>query len=636
MNSNNLKNPTGNSNANLVSNYLKSKSDEKEKATGQTAYDMWLVRLQKTLDWRRELRNGDQNWTRAYEMYKGLHWRDRDDQGIASDNVRDRITVNVTGSTILNMAPFLLASNPEFKCKPRKPEDVVSAQLQEATLNYEFKRREMMDQVDKCVLDCLTIGHGIIKTGFILEVDEAATKADGEINYDEYIQEESPEARRICPFLFLFDPSAPQHNLATARWCAEIFFKPVSDVIANTRYDSKVRTKIKEGVYTVTQKSSKFNSNNLNNETGNLFSMTPDQGTLPEEDLGIFYEVWDKKFKKYYVFADGVNEPLLEKDWPYPYLKNEFPYILVEYVPLPDEPYAAGIPYLIEDQQFELNRVRTSIFEHRRRFNRKYEALDKIDESEVNKLVEGEDGTIIRVPAIGSISPIPDAAISSDTQLTEAIIKQDVQELTGTDALLRGGNLPSRTTAGEVNTRTSIFRLKLDDRAKNIDKFLLKLGKQTLKHIKANYIAERVVKLVGEQGEYWKTFTPEDIQAEVDLEMETVSAPKVDPTMMQQQALQLWQISMQALPLVQAGMIKIDFNELFKWVMERFGNKDTGRFFKAALIPQAPLEEQKVNSNNLNQVPQITQPSPQQTQPQTPQDVMQQFQGAAISNGGFQ
>lgn len=600
----------------------------KEKATGIHAYETWLSRLRTTLAWRQGHWNGDKNWDRAYDMFRSMHWRDRDTGNPlpSSDAVRDRITVNITGSSILNIVPFLMKSRAEFVLKPRTAEGVQSAKIQQELLNYEYLEKDMQSQIKKSVYDGVIIGHGVVKTGFVLELNEGATRSDGAINYKDYIKKQAPFIQRINPKLFLMDPNASEQNLETARWCAEIFFVPLPDLMADDTYSASVRNKIKSGEYTpMTRDSMKWGR-----DSEEILRMgdAPD-ANLPDTDLVIMYEVWDKKFNKYYIYAENVPEPLKEKAWPYPYLDG-FPYIKFDYIPVPNEPYGVGIPFWIEDQQFELNRVRTSLFEHRRRFNRKYEVLKNVDESEKIKLVEGEDGTLINVDQMGSIAPIPDAAISSDLQLTEGIIRQDIQELTGADALIRGGALPSRTTAGEVSTRANLFRLKLDDRAEAVDKFVLTIGTQVLQHIKANYVKPDVVRVVGAAGFFWMPFSNEDIQADVDVSMESIAAPEIDPLMDRQQAMEVLQVVGQWLPLIQAGLVQVDLNQLFKWAMEKLGIKDSGRFFAASLIPQPPLQEQSPEGGGgavpVQQVAQT--PAAPTGESRSAQDVIASFTGA--------
>jgi hypothetical protein len=244
---------------------------------------------------------------------------------------------------------------------------------------------------------------------------------------------------------------------------------------------------------------------------------------------------------------------------------------------------------------------------------------------------------MVRVQQIGSIKPIEDAPMPPDTQIVEAMIMRDIQSATGKDALLSGQALGDRTTSGEVQTRTSIFRLKLEDRIDTVDKFVLKVGDLVLQHIKGNFKKDRIIRLFGNEGEYWETLTPEMIKDEVDIFMDTISAPKVDPLIERQQAMNIWQITLsQALPLIQAGLIQIDLNKLFGWLMEKMGITDAARFFLPAQTPTAPILENPAPPDPNKQQQGNVLPFPQGVQQnQQPQDftaMLQGINGAGLAN----
>jgi hypothetical protein len=604
-------------------------SKYKERKTGDDSYRIWQNRLAAALRFRQNHWNGTKNWDKAYELYRGKHWNDQDDvtiELVKSDNRRDRITVNLTGSTIQNMLPFLLSTKPQFVCHPTKPTDYIVARLQGAVVNHQYKERKVHPQVKRAGLDCVIMGHGIVETGYILELDEAIKSTEGEIVYADYIRAEAPYAKRVSPYNFLWDYMSSEHDLATSRWCAEIVYMPMRDVLANSNHLKSTIRKIESGEYTVT-----CNRDILNLDRSYLDEERTEYNE--EDELAVLYKVWDKKYRKYYLFADGVLPPLVEKDWPYPYLDG-FPYRMVEFIPVPDCPFPMGLALAIEDQQHELNAIRTRMFRHGRRFNRKYEVVaTQVDPKEVEKLVTGEDGTHILVKAINSISPINDAQMSPDHHIIESRIQDDIQRLSGQDSLIQGGALPSRTTAGEVNARGNLFRMKLDDRVESMDNFVLGVGEDILAHIKANMLSNRVIQIAGPEGKYWVEFSVEDIQDPVDMTMESIAAPKTDPQIMRQQALQQFQIIMSSLPqLMQLGVSSVqelvqqfNFVELFKWMFENLEVRDAGRFFKASLVPNQPLEY----SNDLN----IGQDQPQpNTQVSSVQDLQRQGGLAPVLN----
>lgn len=597
----------------------------KEQRTGMETYQLWASRIQSAIYWRQNYYNGDVAWRRAYRDFGGDQWNNRVEEGydLASDNLREEITVNVMMSHVLTMGPFLVNNKASFKATPRKPNGYVSAMIQENVLNYEYTRKKIHKQLRKCIYDDLIIGHGVAKTGFIRKLDEATIAQAGEINYEDYITDESIFARRTNPLDFYFDPNASERSLETARWCCERYYKYYNDVIVNDVYNPRVLRKIKSGEYPLNSKESIHADSNW---TAGYDLNQGIEYQNPEAELVCLYEIWDKKHNKYYVFADGCPEPLLEKDTPYDYLQGEFPYCKVDFVLPNNEWYGLGIPYLITDQAYELNRHRTFSFHHRRRFSaRKYEVLQSIDTEELDKLQFGEDGAYVRVPNTNSIKPIEDVPLPRDYPVIEALIKGDIESMIGIDALIRGGQLPSRTTAGEVGTRVNIFTSKLAHRIEDVDDFFLSVGNQLNSHIGANYLKENVVRIVGDQGEYFVTYSNEDLKDEIILTMETVSAPKTDPTVERNQRIQLFNgLIQQAAVLTQLQQpLQVDFNEMLKWVLESFGNKDFGRFFKLASRPVVPPGQ-----NGEQNPAQLAQPS---AQPMNAQDLLKQMSGAAVS-----
>ena len=609
-----------------------------EKRTGIETYHLWASRIQSAIYWRDSLWNGTNLWRRAYRDYKGIQFNDLVDEGLdtASDNPRDQITINILASQIMTLGPFLVNTNPEYKGTNRKPDGYVSAMIQSSLLNYECRRKGVFNQILKTIYDNLVIGHGVCKTGFIRKVDKAALSSIGDINYEDYITDESVYVKRIRPHDFFFDPNASERTLETARWCAERYYKYKGDVMYNASYNEKVLRKIRSGEYPLVTKDVSYPEEDHSWTTA-WSGMGLEALENPESQLVTLWEIWDKKYNKYYVFAEGCPEPLIEADSPYPYLKSEFPYKKVDFVLLPDEWYGVGVHYMIQDQAYELNRHRTFSFHHRRRFSaRKYEVLEGVNEDELTKLATGEDGAYIRVKNMNSVKPIDDVPLPKDYVLIEQLIKADIETMTGVDQLIRGGQLPSRTTAGEVGTRVNVFSSKLAHKIKAVDDYYLAIGMQLSAHISANYLREQVIRIVGEQGIYYVQYSNEDLKDEILWDMETISAPKYNPDVDKGQRIQLFGFLVQVLQIsAQTGMpISINFNEVFKWVVESFGYKDIARFFLPAAMPVAPpqLPKGQGGDNGIMTSDQFKQQMPAQNA-MTAQDLLKQFAGGAIQPG---
>jgi hypothetical protein len=498
----------------------------------------------------------------------------------------------VTGSTIEDFIPFLVRRHPEFVIRPKKPQLVETAQNQKNLLNYLWVEKNMTMQVRRAVKDAAIVGHGIVKTGYRFELDEDALKPGVRIEYNDAIREEEPWVRRISPFHFIFDPDAPDHDLESARWCAEILFRPMQDVLQDKRYKSSVLRDIKNG-----SESPTTHLDFLAQQTsaGGITNLTKNEQRAQE--LAVVWEVWDKRFSKRLVFIDGVETPVIEEDWPYTYLDG-FPYAMVPFIDLPDEHYPLGMVRFIEDQQMELNRVRTKEFhDHRRTGVLLTAAKNFVSESELMKATSGSSLEVILHDGAPGDNPINAVNLPTEifkSEQLQRIIMEDIRQMTGSDALTSGGALKSRTSATEVNQRANFFGLKLEDKVEKIDGFFQRIARQVLQHTQANMKTTSLILPLGIDAaqvtaDHFAALTPEMIRGEFDLELNTVSAERVDRATDRQQRLQVMQMVMQQMQVLLSSGAQVDVAELMRWVLETFDVADVERFFPQGLALQGGL-----------------------------------------------
>jgi hypothetical protein len=562
----------------------------RETGDGKKDGPIWLSRLAKTMRLREEMRNGSKDWKRYYLWFEGEQWMERgmDSHTLASDNARNTATVNITGSIALSYMPFLINGQIKFKLKPRKEEETTSADIQQGLLNYEWGERGMTEECKAIVHDVTVIGHGIGKTGYVVEVDEARRKSQGEIEYRDYIKKDAAYLERVDPLLFLKDLGAKDGTLKTARWVAECSFDSYDDVMANTNYNREALQLIHTGAYTLAMRAGFEGASSNDPVWGQKLSQT-----VPEDNLVAKWEIYDKKFRKRYIYAEGVPIPLLEEEWPYPYLDG-FPYTQIDFIKVNNRPYGMGVMRLAEDQQIQLNRIRTAQFLHIRSHNRKFIGINgAFDKDEATKFTDLPDGALIMAERPDAIAPIPDAPMSPDFERVEGRIASDTTQLTGADDLLQGKALPSRTTGVEITARTSIQRLKADDRVSAVEGGVTELARQVLHHLKANRTLPDVVRIVGAEGAKWREYEPDDIQADVDVEVQYFSAPKFDPALDRQQWLQILQVIVQAMPaLAESGSpVQVDLPAVLGAVLKRFDEPEVARFFRPALQPTQTFEQ---------------------------------------------
>lgn len=552
--------------------------------------EIWLNRIMQARRARAERENGEKDWRRYYRWFKGQQWNDRGDNGgqVNSDNARDTATVNKTGSIVNSFVPFTINDEIKFLLKPERPttDGGVGVKIQQSLLNYEWRRRNMTQPMKACARDMFIIGHCVGKAGYTVEVDESRLKGDV-INYADYVIQDAPFVERVNPLNFLFDTYGKDHTLHTARWCAEFFFVPYVDVLSNKSYDNETLGMIYSGdAATTTQSAWELQIN------GGRRRKERPMFALPEDNIVSLVEIWDWKTKQRFIMADGCARPLLVEPWPFDHL-DKFPYAMATLIEVPNEPYGLGVPAWIEDQQVQLNRANTLEQDVMRKSRPQRYADPDIDPAELEKFKAGDDLISARRDQIGMVQA---ADLSQMFQVYKQNIERVIEEMTGADALLQGGRLPSRTTAGEIGTRARLTGLKLDQHVEDFEEFVEEIATQVLKHLKKFRTTADVIEIVGEEGAKWVPYTNEEIQDDVEVDVESFSAPKTDPELEKQQALQIFQLAVQALPVLAQTGAPDTFNmpALVGWVLDKFGEKDIGRFFRSSRTPM-PTQEGGAN-----------------------------------------
>lgn len=545
--------------------------------------EIWLARIAMMRRARAERENGEKQWRQYYRWYKGKHWNDRGEQGgtTSADNPRETATVNKTGSIITSFVPFTINDEIKFLLEAEKPttDNGVGVKIQQSLLNYEWRRRKITQQMKACARDYFTIGHCVAKSGYTVEVDESKSKGET-INYADYIKQDAAYVERVNPLNFLYDLSGKDGSLHTARWCAEVFFVPFIDVLSNKSYDNETLGLIRSGDASVSTMAA-WQMLGLDQRATKAM-----QGvTLPEDNLVALIEIWDWKNKNRMIYPDGCPRPLLSEKWPYDYL-DKFPYAMASLIEVPNEPYALGVPAWIEDQQNQINRAATLEQDVMRKSRPRMTASENTNPEELEKYKNGDE------LIVGEFKVVQAADLSQMFQVYKQNIERVIEEMTGADALLQGARLPSRTTAGEIGTRARLTGLKLDQHVEDFEEFVEDVATQVLAHLKKFRTTDDVIEIVGDEGAAWVPYTNEDIQDDVEVDVEYFAAPKTDPELEKQQALQIFQLAVQALPvLAQTGAPDtFDMPALVGWVLDKFGEKDISRFFRSSRTPMLQTE----------------------------------------------
>lgn len=212
-----------------------------------------------------------------------------------------------------------------------------------------------------------------------------------------------------------------------------------------------------------------------------------------EGNLTKIWHVWDIRAKKRYLLLDSPCEVVWEDDFKRLPIKDlKWDLRLNGWYPMP--PVFQWL-----SPQNEYNETREQMRSHRKRFTRKFQVMGEMEQEEIDKFTNSEDGALIKVPRENAISPIgnPDLGAASDKSLI--LSKDDFNEVSGTSSADRGR--ADRTTA----TESQRLGMKADirDSAENseIMKFMTRLGREALLLASERFTEGTWAKLGADPGE---------------------------------------------------------------------------------------------------------------------------------------
>lgn len=598
--------------------------------TGDAEKDgpLWMSRIMKTIHMRMEADNGDRHWQAYRNWFNGKQWQFEDTGKNSWDLYSDTITSVYTNNIVQSIAsaymPFLLNGKIEFKVKPKpnRPGDANAAEIHTSLLNYEWNERECTEQVKKVIDDVVVIGHGIAETSYVVEVDEARRKGQGNIEYRDYVKRDAAIVEWVDPHDFLHDLTGRDGTPRTGRWAARRTWIPIANVVANKRFDPNVVRLIESGAASHNLTSRSAYRNDARFSAGGIFGKDL-AVRIPEESSIALWEIWDKGHRQVITMAEGLPYPLDVEPWRYQYLDG-VPFVMIQFLRAEGLLYPIGVARQLKDPQLQANRIRTQQIQNVRAQKNMYGATDGVKKEAIEDFANLPPLSVIRMERNGDLFAIDNPQINRDNLILGQAVEADGAKATGADAIFQGETPAARTPAGVVTTQVNVMRLKADDKVQNVENGVNEIARQMLQHLKANRIQSDVVEIVGLLGSQWREYSHAEIQAETDVTVSYFAAPKSNPDVERQQKTQVVQVAAQIDPLMaQSGSpYRINFVEAFAWLLKSFPDfQDVGRFFTPALSVPPELQQTLAPAGTGLPPALAGQLAPQQIpgQPSTPQ-----------------
>lgn len=401
--------------------------------------------------------NREAIWKRSEKQYRGRHWDDIDTTG-------DRITINMSFSTVNTIVPYVTGAEPDFVVEPYSGEaTTATARLVTAWLNrlWRSSRVEGNAHLERSAWDYLVYGDGYMKQSYVI--------------VDEEIDEEMKEVAeiwvdRINPWDLWLDPASD--GLHNSRYVIQRLFIPLSIIKNDPRY----RNKSDLGGQGASA------GEDTGREEGVLDLDTNDQG----DDLIEVYEFYDNLRKQLVVWAEGSDMPLRVVD------DIECPIVQLGNYIIPNNPYHMGEMEQLWEMQQELNRTRSDMITHRQRNVAKYVAQEgNVDENAKAALQSKEVGEIVwikgNVDPSTVIRPLEVAQLSPDSYQLSDIITRDIYEISGVNEYLRGATPTITRTATEATIIEGASNVKSQHKLRQVESFVKRVGQMIVKMAAAVY-----------------------------------------------------------------------------------------------------------------------------------------------------
>lgn len=152
--------------------------------------------------------------------------------------------------------------------------------------------------------------------------------------------------------------------------------------------------------------------------------------------------------------------------------------------------------------QDEINEAREQMRAHRRRFTRKFQALEgTVDAEEIEKFEHGPDGTIIIVKRDNAIQPIQDANIGAAVTQSFVTSSDDLNKVSGTSSEQRGQ--ADRTTATQARLIDIRSGIREDYESSDIQDWMILIARETLLIARDKLVMGTWVKMTSDPGEHF-------------------------------------------------------------------------------------------------------------------------------------
>jgi hypothetical protein len=504
--------------------------------------------------------------------------------------VASKVFNPILWSFIETIVTRLMAKTPVIAYKPRENSDEVQSQIMSDLFKYWFDKSSAYSKIVAWIKDSLIYGTGIIKIDWLTQKPRMVKSyaldmegnpilgEDGQFQTQEtpVIDYDDPRIKSINIYDFYYDPAGD--DIDTCKWVAYQYKANIDDLIAEEEGN---KTSGKSFYNMSALKRLKAGNANSDNEYDDQRHTATGMGQLTEEDKTLDKCIISEMWEDDHLTIIGNDEEVLY-DGENPYWHGKKPFIKLVDSIVPQEFYGKGEIEPVEKQLHALNTIQNQrITNVNRILSPMWKAKNGVDDDELQFI----DNGIVHITDVddANIFTMPNVTQSAVQEQTMAV--ETIQRALGVTDYVQGVQTPGQT-ASEVEVKTQQANARFAHKVKILEETGLKrLGELVYQLYQQFITKDKIIKVVGPQGEMFAKVSAGDITGEYDVSPESDSTLQTDQNAEFTKFMNLFQIAQPyfqktvptATGTAQVGTL--DENEFMKRLIEKSGEKDTDKFF---------------------------------------------------------
>ncbi|MFZ5650140.1 MAG: portal protein [Bacillota bacterium] len=447
---------------------------------------------------------------------------------------KDRITSNHFLPKILIKVAAIAYNPPSWVIRARREEYQGAAELWTSILPYLWREISVTVHTRAALLDAQFGPIGVVKIGYRFETRKKlieGMRPSPDVMIPEEILFDNPFVERVSPKDFVIDPEVDYLSWPKAKFMAQRLIIPLEDVKRNPEFKNTESLKADS----VMEKDYADDAD-LKLKTGDEYKADIQRVTV--------WEYHDASEGRIIYFANGHDEPLLVKEYPYIEDSNNFPFEILHSIPVPDKFYTVAPGELMESQQAEKNLLRSRMATKARRAVGKLVVTGTMDDAAKRAMQSDEEGAVAFASQGTTVNAVNIPDFSRDIYQYDNLINEDMNLVYGTNEYEQGILPDEKRTATEASMLQSLSGIRKNMELQDYEDFCSRVARKLMARGKQFFDFERIVRVTGDEGaQYWRPYTKEDIQGEFDTEVEYGSTQFSNQALQRKQFMDFYSIA---------------------------------------------------------------------------------------------